>query len=301
VRGVQDGQRSFLRQSRLMDPHLGFKSNAWRKARRLGAELFDLRARFRVMYVGNTGVGWGGVSGCRGVGVSGCRGVGWGEVAPPEACVARQVMMTAHMHPLCLLSNMSESSEERRRAFLKTDADWDTFSWSNADITLAADTLVRDFFASKRDCDVPRRRQAVYMLRVLLERHHDLMYGYLDSLCDDLLVRGLRVPDCETRKPEALAVHMLALLVPALVRGVALGCWRWSRPLRVHPPPVFFPHSPLSPPPPSTHTSTHVRPCPLCPLMDGVVTQHRTDALRCLCVGGCVAVDRGTYLFGRLS
>jgi hypothetical protein len=129
---------------------------------------------------------------------------------------------------------MSESTEERRRAFLKTDADWDTFSWSDSDITLAADTLVRDFFASKRDCDVPRRRQAVYMLRVLLERHRDLMYGYLDSLCDDLLRRGLRVPDCETRKPEWLAVHLLALLVPALVRVLSpQGPW----PLCPPPPP----------------------------------------------------------------
>lgn len=140
---------------------------------------------------------------------------------------------------------MSESTEERRRAFLKTDADWDTFSWSDSDITLAADTLVRDFFASKRDCDVPRRRQAVYMLRVLLERHRDLMYGYLDTLCDDLLRRGLRVPDCETRKPEWLAVHLLALLVPALVR---VPCWTapldpflWSCPL----PPLPHFHAPL--------------------------------------------------------
>jgi hypothetical protein len=48
---VKDGQRSFVRESRLMDPHLKFKSTAWRKARRLGAELFDLKARFRLMCV----------------------------------------------------------------------------------------------------------------------------------------------------------------------------------------------------------------------------------------------------------
>jgi hypothetical protein len=48
---VQQGQRSFLRESRLQDPHLAFRSTAWKKARRLGVELFDLRARFRLVYV----------------------------------------------------------------------------------------------------------------------------------------------------------------------------------------------------------------------------------------------------------
>jgi hypothetical protein len=44
------------------------------------------------------------------------------------------------------------------------------------------------------------------------------VYSYLEKLCDSLLVRGLRVPNCDTRKPEKLAVHLLALLVPAMVR-----------------------------------------------------------------------------------
>ena len=57
---VKDGQRSFLRESRLQDPHLAFKSSAWKKARRLGVELFDLRARFRVVYVQHGHGGGGG-------------------------------------------------------------------------------------------------------------------------------------------------------------------------------------------------------------------------------------------------
>jgi hypothetical protein len=132
--------------------------------------------------------------------------MGFHGVAPPTPCCSS------------CRSNMSESNEARHHAFLKTDADWDTFSWSDTDIIIAVDMLVRDFFSHKRDADVPRRRQAVYMIRVLLDRHHDLVYDYLDKLCDDLIVRAVRVPDCETRKPELLAVHLLSLLVPALVR-----------------------------------------------------------------------------------
>ena len=86
---VKDGQRSFLRESRLQDPHLAFKSSAWKKARRLGVELFDLRARFRVVYVQH-GHGGGGSApptrsrGCLWVAVvagCACRSVtGWGFV-----------------------------------------------------------------------------------------------------------------------------------------------------------------------------------------------------------------------------
>jgi hypothetical protein len=48
---VQRGQMALLRTSRLKDKQRGFYSEAWKKAKRLGAELFDLRGRFRVVYV----------------------------------------------------------------------------------------------------------------------------------------------------------------------------------------------------------------------------------------------------------
>lgn len=110
---------------------------------------------------------------------------------------------------------------------LKTDKDWDTTTWSPTDLAIASDVLIDAFVTDTSDDHHPagcrsRRDVAVYLLSVLLQRHKEFMLPYLERLTDDLMARGLRMPERAGLAPDIPAVRLLAALTPMMVRSVVV-------------------------------------------------------------------------------
>lgn len=107
---------------------------------------------------------------------------------------------------------------------LTSDKDWDTSTWSNLDLAISADTLVK-IFQSEPGPNVDKRQSvAVYLLKVLLGRHPEFMLPYLEKLVDKLLDRATRVPVFSTDAPDPIAVTFLAHLAPFMVSTRACVC-----------------------------------------------------------------------------
>lgn len=128
--------------------------------------------------------------------------------------------------PLSLppLSNIRDTKAQELDKFLTTDKDWDTSAWTNTDLAIASDVLVKACLTDNSRLRDARRGVAVYLLGVLLKRHPEFMLPYLERLCDDMLARGLRMPNNNLIAPDPVAIRLLTSLAPMMVCAHLYSC-----------------------------------------------------------------------------